>query len=100
VIKQTLEWVKTDPELISLAEQEFLDASQKIARKESDQAGRLVRARWIQALLAGIVVVTILAVTNAFAPRVMPEGTFNIAVAEFGEMDSNGEIHHPKQAAS
>lgn len=91
-LKQTLEWVKTDPELISLAEQEFLDASQKIARKESDQARRLVRARWIQALLAGIVVVVILAVTNAFAPRVMPAGTFNIAVAEFGEMHANGQI--------
>ncbi|HEX5809378.1 MAG TPA: tetratricopeptide repeat protein [Anaerolineales bacterium] len=92
-LKQTLEWVKTDPELISLTEQEFLDASQKVERKESDQARRLVRARWVQALLAGMVIVVILAFTNAFAPRVMPTGTFNIAVADFGEMDSSGEIH-------
>ncbi|HSB02249.1 MAG TPA: hypothetical protein VLE49_16485 [Anaerolineales bacterium] len=92
-LQQTLEWVKTDPELISLAEQEFLDASQKIARQEADQTHRLVRARWIQALLAFIVIVGILGVTNAFAPRVMPSGTFNIAVAEFGEMDANEEIH-------
>ncbi|HSK89147.1 MAG TPA: tetratricopeptide repeat protein [Anaerolineales bacterium] len=91
-LKQTLEWVKTNPELISLTEQEFLDASQNVARKEAGQSQKLARARWIQALLAVIVVVVILAVTNAFAPRVMPAGTFNIAVAEFGEMDSNGEI--------
>jgi tetratricopeptide (TPR) repeat protein len=92
-LQQTLGWVKTNADLISLAEQEFLDASQKVARKEANQTQRLVRARWIQALLAVIVVVGILAVTNAFAPRVMPRGTFNIAVAEFGEMDANGEIH-------
>ncbi|RPI91735.1 MAG: ATP-binding protein, partial [Chloroflexi bacterium] len=92
-LKQTFEWVKTNPELISLAEQEFLDASQKIARKEAGQSQKLARARWIQALLAVIVIVGILGITNAFAPRVMPRGTFNIAVAEFGEMDSNGEIH-------
>ena len=91
-LKQTLEWVKSNPDLISLTEQEFLDVSQKVARKESDQARRLVRARWIQALLVGIVLVVLAAVTNVFAPRVMPAGTFNIAVAEFGEMDSNGEI--------
>ncbi|MDQ2691139.1 MAG: ATP-binding protein, partial [Chloroflexota bacterium] len=96
-LKQTLEWVKRDPDLISLTEQEFLDASQKVARKESDQAGRLVRARWIQALLAGIVLVVLAAVTNVFAARVMPTGTFNIAVAEFGEMDSDGEIQ-PSEA--
>jgi tetratricopeptide (TPR) repeat protein len=92
-LKQTLEWVKTNADLISLAEQEFLDASQKVARQEAGQSQKLVRARWVQALLAVIVVVGILGVTNAFAPRVMPAGTFNIAVAEFGEMDSNGEIH-------
>jgi len=92
-LKQTLEWVKSNSDLISLAEQEFLDASQKTARKEAGQAQRLVRARWIQALLVIIVVVVILGVTNAFAPQVMPTGTFNIAVAEFGDMDSNGEIH-------
>jgi tetratricopeptide (TPR) repeat protein len=95
-LNQTLEWVKTDADLISLAEQEFLDASQKTARKEAGQTQRLVRARWIQALLVIIIVGVILAVTNAFAPRVMPDGTFNIAVAEFGEMDSNGEIQASK----
>ncbi|HET9914253.1 MAG TPA: hypothetical protein VFQ13_20335, partial [Anaerolineales bacterium] len=92
-LRQTLKWAEANTELISLAEQEFLDASQKTARKEAQQGQKLVRARWVQALLAGIVVVILLGVTNAFAPRVMPDGTFNIAVAEFGEMDANGQIH-------
>jgi len=91
-LKQTLEWTKTNAELISLAEQEFLDASQKVARQEAGQSQKLMRARWVQALLVAVVIIGILAVTDAFAPRVMPAGTFNIAVAEFGEMDSNGEI--------
>ncbi len=55
-----------------------------------------MRARWIQALLVVIVVVVILAVDVAFAPQIMRKGIFNIAVAEFGEMDSNGEIHSSK----
>ncbi len=92
-LKQTREWAEANADLISLAEQEFLDASQKTAHKEADQTQKLVRARWVQVLLVGIVFVILLGITNAFAPRVMPEGTFNIAVAEFGEMDSNGEIH-------
>lgn len=95
-LKHMLEWVKANADLISLAEQEFLDASQTVARKEANQAQRLVRARWIQALLAVIVVVVILGFNGAFAPRVMPDGTFNIAVAAFGEMDSNGEIRSSK----
>jgi hypothetical protein len=95
-LKQMLAWVQSNKDLISLAEQEFLDASQKIAQKEASQAQRLVRARWVQGLLASIVVVVILGVNGAFAPRVMPEGIFNIAVSEFGETDSNGEIHSSK----
>ncbi len=96
-LKQTLEWVKTNADLISLIEQEFLDASQKTARQEAGQARSLVRARWIQALFAvGIVIAVILGTYYAFIPRIMPEGIFNIAVAEFGEMDDKGEIHPSK----
>lgn len=95
-LKQTLEWVKSNGDLISLAEQEFLDASQKTARKEAGQSTKLIRARWIQAALAIIVVIVILGFNGAFAPRVMPDGIFNIAVAEFGEMDTNGEIRSSK----
>jgi len=77
-----------------------LDASQKTARKETGQTQRLVRARWIQAVLAIIVIVVILGVNGAFAPHVMPEGIFNIAVAEFGEMDANGQIHSSRPVSN
>lgn len=95
-LKKMQDWVKTNSDLISLSEQEFLDASQKIARKEADQGNRLMRARWVQALLIVIVVVIILGINGAFAANVMPEGIFNIAVAEFGEMNANGEIRSSK----
>lgn len=93
-LKQTLEWVKENVDLISLTEQEFLDASQKTARQEAGQARSLVGARWTQALVAvGILLAAIFTAYNLFAPRIMPDGIFNIAVAEFGEMDAKGEIH-------
>jgi len=95
-LKQTLEWVKSNADLISLTEQEFLDASQKVAKQESNQAGRLARARWIQAGLVIVVIVIFLGINGAFAPHVMPNGIFNVAVAEFGEMDANGVIHSSK----
>jgi len=97
-LQQMSEWAKTNLDLISLTEQEFLDASQKIALKESRQDQSLARARRVQitlgstaALLLIIVAVVILAANGAFAPRTM-SGTFNIAVAEFGEMGANGVI--------
>lgn len=96
---QMLEWAKTNTDLISLTEQEFLDASRKIAEEEGTQVQRLARARRMQialgsaaALLVLIVAVVILAANGAFAPRRM-SGTFNIAVAEFGEMGPDGVIH-------
>ena len=94
-LKQTLEWVKTNTDLISLAEQEFLDASQKTSRKEAGQSSKLMRARWIQAGLAIIAIVVIMAALGVFAPKRM-NGIFNVAVAEFGEMDANGEVHSSK----
>jgi tetratricopeptide (TPR) repeat protein len=95
-LKLMLDWVKSNADLISLAEQEFLDASQKVTRQEAGQVQRLARARWIQAGLAIVVIAVILGVNGVFAPHVMPNGIFNIAVAEFGEMDANGVIHSSK----
>jgi tetratricopeptide (TPR) repeat protein len=98
-LQQMLEWAKANADLISLTEQEFLDASRKVAEEESTQRQRLSRARRMQILLGSaavalvlIVAVVILAVNEAFSPRTM-SGTFNIAVAEFGEMDTSGTIH-------
>ena len=95
---QMLEWAETNADLISLTEQEFLDASRKIAAEEGTQRQRLARARRVQlalgsaaAALVLIVAVVILAVNGAFAPRTM-SGIFNIAVAEFGEIGPDGVI--------
>lgn len=97
-LQQGLEWAKSNSDLISLAEQEFLDASQTNASAEQAQIQRLARARWVQAalgsaavLLAGVVLVVFLAVNGVFAPRKM-DGVFNIAVAEFGELGADGQL--------
>ena len=97
-LEQALKWAKGNADLVSLSEQEFLDASQKVAKEEQNQALRLRQARWVQIglgsaaiLLVVAVVVVILAANNAFAPRKM-NGVFNIAVAEFGEMGADGQI--------
>ena len=94
-LQQTLEWAKANADLISLAEQEFLDVSQKTARQESSQIHRLVRARWVQASLAALLLIVVavvaLAEAGAFAPRQM-NGIFNVAVAEFGEMTADGQV--------
>jgi len=97
-LKQTLDWTKRNPELISLSEQEFLDASQKVAGEEQNQVRSLARARWVQISLGGLaillvagIVVVLLAVNGFFAPLKM-DGVFNIAVAEFGEMGADGQI--------
>jgi tetratricopeptide (TPR) repeat protein len=98
-LQHTLEWAKSNTDLISLSEQEFLDASRKVANEESGQSSRLARARKVQLTLAATagvlmvaVVVIILAVNGAFAPRQM-SGIFNIAVAEFGETGTDGIVH-------
>ena len=88
-LRQTLEWAKANADLISLAEQEFLDVSQTTARKEADQTKKLVRARWALALL---VVVVLVVMFVAFIPHIMGKGTFNVAVAEFGELGADGVI--------
>jgi tetratricopeptide (TPR) repeat protein len=101
-LKQMLAWAGEHADLISLLEVEFLEASQEVAREEAEQARKLARARRAQTILgatAGLlvvaVIVVILAANGVFAPRKMT-GTFNIAVAEFGEMGADGVIHSSK----
>lgn len=97
-LRQALQWGESNMDLISLSEQEFLEASQKVAREEQNQIQRLARARRVQitlgstaVLLVAAIVIGVLAAYNFFDPRKM-DGVFNIAVAEFGEMGSNGQI--------
>jgi tetratricopeptide (TPR) repeat protein len=97
-LQQALEWAGKNTELISLSEQEFLEASQKAAREEQGQLQRLARARRMQIVLGGAamllvagIVILILAVNEVFVPSRM-DGVFNIAVAEFGVMGPDGQI--------
>lgn len=101
-LQHALKWAKSNADLISLSEQEFLEASQKAASEEQSQIRNLARARRVQISLgstAGLLVlailVIVLAVNGFFAPREM-NGVFNIAVAEFGEMGPDGQIHASK----
>jgi tetratricopeptide (TPR) repeat protein len=98
-----LEWAKANADLISLTEQEFLDASRKTVEEEKEQLQRLRRARRVQitlgstaAVLVLVVAVVLLAAEGAFAPRKM-NGIFNVAVAEFGEMGADG-VSRPSAA--
>src|SRR5512136_761078 len=59
----------------------------------------VVPVRFIVALLAVALVVAI-AVWIAVVPDKMPESTFNVAVAEFGQLDKNGQLHASKDGAS
>lgn len=97
-LAQTLAWTKDNLDLISLLEQEFLDASQEAAREENNRSRTLARARVTQLALGGAaallgiaVLVVLMAANGVFAPRQMT-GAFNIAVAEFGELGADGVI--------
>jgi len=101
-LEQAVKWGKSNMDLVSLSEQEFLEASQKVAAEEQNQIRRLARARLVQitlgstaVLLVAAVVIVILAANGVFAPRKM-NGVFNIAVAEFGEMGPDGQIRNSK----
>jgi tetratricopeptide (TPR) repeat protein len=101
-LEQALTWAKTNLGLLNATEKEFLDASQRLSQEEIDQVKRWRRARSTQVTLVGttIVLVTamvviVLALNGVFAPRKM-NGTFNIAVAEFGEMRTDGRIYPSK----
>ncbi len=98
------DWAKANPDMVSLSEQEFLDASQKISHEEQSRVRMLARARGVQlslasaaGLLAIAIIVVILAANGFFAPRTM-NGVFNIAVAQFGELGSDGQIRSSKTA--
>ena len=59
----------------------------------------VVPIRFIVALLAAALVVAI-AVWIAVVPDKMPESTFNVAVADLGQLDKNGQVHASKDGAS
>ncbi|MBN2548045.1 MAG: ATP-binding protein, partial [Anaerolineales bacterium] len=98
-LEAALSWIKNNAANLSLQEQEFLDASQRIAAQEAEQARRLARSTRNQrislAVIGSLVVLMVVLVLTGgfFKPKVPPkmDGFFNIAVADFGgasELDS------------
>jgi len=97
-LQQAQELARTHPDWIIQAEREFLDASQENAREEAERLQRLSRARRTQIILGSAatllvigLIVVVLAATGFFAPRRM-SGIFNIAVADFGQVDAGGQV--------
>jgi tetratricopeptide (TPR) repeat protein len=101
-LEAALAWAKDNPTDLSLQEQAFLDASQRIAAQEADQARRLARSTRNQrislAVIGSLVVLmVVLVLTGGFLkPKVPPkmDGFFNLAIADFGganELDS--QVH-------
>ena len=100
-LAQTLAWAAAPPDPLSVAEQEFLDASQAAADEEAHRAQRLVQAARNQRILIGVAAVlligAILAVLNSLnvfnpPPRSITTGDFGIAVAEFAVLDETGQL--------
>ena len=90
-LQQAQELAQNHPDWITLSEGEFLDASRENALKE-------MRARRMQVILSGAafllvigLAVVLLAANGFFAPRQM-SGTFNVAVADFGQVGANGQV--------
>lgn len=100
-LERTLAWTETALEPLSLLEQEFLQASRELAAREEAEARRLARATRIQRGLALvsvalIAIVGFLVARNAglFVSETM-DGFFNIAVANFVSVDTEGNLLDP-----
>jgi tetratricopeptide (TPR) repeat protein len=91
-LEAALAWAKDNPAELSLQEQEFLDASQRISAEEADQRRRLARStrnQRISFLVIGslVVLLAVLAFSGGFfKPKIPPQmdGFFNIAIADSG----------------
>lgn len=97
-LEQTLTWVAGSPDPLSLAEQEFLEESRRVAGEETRREQRLARARRTQLILGGaavlllaLVVAAGLYLSGVFREKKMT-GDFNIAVAEFAVLDDQGRL--------
>jgi tetratricopeptide (TPR) repeat protein len=100
-LRQTLSWIDTAPDPLSLDELAFLEASRAAAAEEEKQARQLASARQRQRVLVGVAAVLLLAVLlfaayslgafNAFREPGQMSGTFNIAVAEMAAGDTPAE---------
>lgn len=108
-LKQTLEWAERFPEPLSLLETEFLQASRENAAQEAAEAERLRRAAGMQRAFAVVALASVLAVIGLLgywlAVNLAPaqpgrmNGQFNLAVAEFAQVDVDGKVITPTTEA-
>lgn len=102
-LQQALDWAEKNTGMLSLLEQEFLDASRQEVQREAERERNLTRSRRLQRVLMGataglvvIVVVVLLFYTGVIAlPRKM-SGIYNIAVAEFSKTGPGSEVSQLK----
>lgn len=91
-------WAESNPNELSLLEQEFLEASQEMAHQESVKEGRLRRARRLQQAFIGVTLglTAIVLLLVFFGDRLRPQPPpkmdrfFNIAVGGLTSVDKNG----------
>ncbi len=101
-LQQALAWAQANPNLLSLDEQAFLDASRQALADEAERDRRYQQAarvrRWIipvsTVVVLGILVVLffLTGLNNRFKTPATMGGAFNVAVAEFGEIREDGQV--------
>jgi energy-coupling factor transporter ATP-binding protein EcfA2 len=100
-LAQIREWAETgdNADLLSLAEVEFLEASQASAKLEQENEARLRRLKTTQRVFA-LVIASLLLLVGVFgylglrpSPPPVMNGLYNIAIAEVAEIGADGQIH-------
>jgi len=99
-LAQVQEWASKEgnADSLSLQEVEFLEASQANAREEAEKEARLARARRTQriftAVIASLLVLVVVLGYIGLRPNPPPvmNGLYNVAVADIGEINSNGSV--------
>ncbi len=101
-LQKAREWAAQNPTLLSLSEQEFLDASQRVADQEAERERQLKRTALLRKFVfpaIGVLLVGVLTVlffvsglNYRFRTPAKMNGLFNVAVAEFGQIGPDGSV--------
>jgi tetratricopeptide (TPR) repeat protein len=101
-LELALDWAGENPSLLSLDESDFLDAARASRTAEDERERAYRRSGLLRRLIApglAVILIGILAIlffttglNNRFKTPAKMNALFNIAVAEFGQIGSNGEI--------
>ena len=101
-LEQALDWAEKNSALLSLDESDFLDAARAARTADAQREQAYRRSALLRRLIApglALVLLGILAIlffttglNNRFKTPAKMNGLFNIAVAEFGQVGSDGQI--------